>query len=101
MQTEEISNKFYVLTHDMATALDVLPLRLLDISDEVKEQIELVHSRARRAKLFINISKEQLSRDVLVVLDEFEKVVTPKESKPLEIFEMIRNRNKLGTDQNV
>jgi hypothetical protein len=38
---------------------------------------------------------------VLVVLDEFEKVVTPKESKPLEIFEMMRNRNKLGADQNV
>jgi hypothetical protein len=58
MQTEEISNKFYVLTHDMATALDVLFLRLLDVSDEVKEQIELDHSQARRAKLFIDISEE-------------------------------------------
>ena len=38
---------------------------------------------------------------MLFVLDEFEKVVTPKESKPLEIFEMIINRNKLGADQNV
>lgn len=120
MQTEEISNKFYVLTLDMATALDVLPLRLLDVSDEVKEQIELVHRQARRAKLFIDTSEEQLRRDVLSVLDEFEKEVTPNESKLRKIFDDLhlknardcrreielleqemRNQNKLGAYQNV
>lgn len=120
MQTEEISNKFYVLTLDMATALDVLPLRLLDVSDEVKEQIQLVHGQARRAKLFIDTSEEQLCRDVLSVLDEFEKEVTPDESKLRKIFdnlhlknardcrreielleEEMRYQNKLGADQNV
>lgn len=120
MQTEEISNKFCVLTNDMATALDVLPLRLLDVSDELKEQIELVHSQSTRAKLFIDISEEQIRRDVLAVLDEFEKVAKPKEYKLRKIFdnlhlknardclreielleEEMRNQNKLGAVQNV
>jgi len=120
MQTEEISNKFYVLTLDIAKAMDILPLRLLDVSDEVKEQIELVHGQARRARLFIDTSEEQLCRDVLSVLDEFEKEVTPDESKLRKIFdnlhlknardcrreielleEEMRNQNKLGAYQNV
>jgi hypothetical protein len=120
IQTEEISNKFYALTHDMATALDVLSLRMLDVSAELKEQIELVHSQARRAKVYIDTSEEQLRRDVLAVLDDFEKAVTPKESILRKIFddlhlknareclreielleEEMRNQNKLGADQNV
>eukprot|EP01018_Ginkgo_biloba_P007283 Gb_20805 [translate_table: standard] len=120
MQTEAISNQFHVLTQDMATALDVLPLRLLDVSDEVREQIELVHKQARKAKLFVDVAEEQLCRDVLAVLDEFEKEVIPNESKLRRIFnnlqledargcqreielleEEMRNQNNLGAERNV
>ncbi|KAH9322824.1 hypothetical protein KI387_017463 [Taxus chinensis] len=43
MQTEAMSMQFHQLTQDMATALDVLPLKLVDVTDEVRDLIKLVH----------------------------------------------------------
>ncbi|GLJ28669.1 hypothetical protein SUGI_0564940 [Cryptomeria japonica] len=80
LHTLEFSNQFYGLIHDMAFALDMLPLKLLDVSDEVREQVELLHHQAKRDKLFVGQAEEKLGRDVSAVLDEFEKEIAPNES---------------------
>ncbi|GLJ28672.1 hypothetical protein SUGI_0564970 [Cryptomeria japonica] len=120
LHTQEISNQFYGLIHDMASAMDLLPLRLLDVSDEIREQVELLHHQAKSAKLFVDQAKEKLGRDVFAVLDEFEKEIAPDESRLRRILdglnienamdcqretelleEEMRNQKELGAEKNV
>ncbi|GLJ28668.1 hypothetical protein SUGI_0564930 [Cryptomeria japonica] len=120
VQTQEFSNQFYGLIHDMVSVLDMLPLALLDVSDEVREQVELLHHQAQRAKLFVDQAEEKLCRDVFAVLDEFEKEVAPDESALRRILdnlnlqnamdcqretelleEEMRNQKELGSEKNV
>ncbi|KAK6135790.1 hypothetical protein DH2020_030485 [Rehmannia glutinosa] len=51
----------------MARALDILPLSLLNLTADTKEQIELLHKQAKRSQLFID-HKEIQRRDELVNL---------------------------------
>ncbi|XP_078428919.1 U-box domain-containing protein 12-like [Wolffia australiana] len=50
LEKDEILKKFQSLTSRLEQALGNIPLDKLEISDEVKEQIELVHSQFKRAK---------------------------------------------------
>ncbi|KAK6156108.1 hypothetical protein DH2020_010356 [Rehmannia glutinosa] len=67
MQTEYVSNQFYAVVKEMARALDILPLSLLNLTADTKEQIELLHKQAKRSQLFID-HKEIQRRDELVNL---------------------------------
>eukprot|EP00252_Welwitschia_mirabilis_P006663 TRINITY_DN17551_c0_g1_i1.p1 TRINITY_DN17551_c0_g1~~TRINITY_DN17551_c0_g1_i1.p1 ORF type:complete len:695 (+),score=39.47 TRINITY_DN17551_c0_g1_i1:84-2168(+) len=89
MQSEVISSQFQELNQEMATALDVLPLRLLDIMEDVREQVELVRSQARRSKNCADKIEQQLRKDVLAVLDEFESQVSPDTAILVKIFDHI------------
>ncbi|GLJ28667.1 hypothetical protein SUGI_0564910 [Cryptomeria japonica] len=95
VQTQEISNQFYGLIQDMSSALDMLPLRLLDISNEVKEQVELLRNQAKRAKLFVDQAEEQLCTDVFAVLNEFEREVAPDEFQIRRILEGLNLENAM------
>ncbi|KAI4306478.1 hypothetical protein L6164_029752 [Bauhinia variegata] len=65
IQLEFISNKFYVLAKEMGSALDILPLSLLNITADVREQVELLHKQAKRAELLID-PRELQRREVLL-----------------------------------
>ncbi|KAL0341250.1 UNVERIFIED_CONTAM: U-box domain-containing protein 1 [Sesamum radiatum] len=67
MQTEYISNHFYSLVKEMARALDILPLSLLELTADTREQVELLHKQAKRAQLFVD-HREIQRRDELVQL---------------------------------
>lgn len=89
MQGESIAYKFHELNQDMATALDVLPLKLLDVVEDVREQVELVQRQVRRAKFTVDPFEQRLRKDVLAVLDEFERKVTPDSAKLVTIFDFL------------
>lgn len=65
MQTEFISNQFHALIKDMDNALDILPLRLLNVSVDTKEQVELLHKQAKRANLFIDPQDLEKREEIL------------------------------------
>lgn len=67
MQMELVSNQFYVLVKELGRALDILPVSLLNITADIREQIELLHRQAKRAELFIDI-KELNRREELLQL---------------------------------
>ncbi|KAI3419492.1 RING-type E3 ubiquitin transferase [Psidium guajava] len=67
MQAEYISKQFYVLAKEMGRALDILPLSLLRITTDIREQVELLHKQAKRAELIID-SRELQRRDDLLRL---------------------------------
>ncbi|XP_030540465.1 U-box domain-containing protein 1-like [Rhodamnia argentea] len=65
MQTEYISKQFYVLVKEMGRALDILPLSLLHITTDIREQVELLHKQAKRAELFADNRELQRRDDLL------------------------------------
>uniref|UniRef100_A0A3Q7GT14 RING-type E3 ubiquitin transferase n=2 Tax=Solanum lycopersicum TaxID=4081 RepID=A0A3Q7GT14_SOLLC len=65
MQTELISNQFHALIKEMDNALDILPLRMLNVTVDTKEQVELLHKQAKRADLFIDPRDIQKRKEIL------------------------------------
>ncbi|KAF8413701.1 hypothetical protein HHK36_001693 [Tetracentron sinense] len=86
LQNSSISGHFHDLDQDISTLLDVFPLKELDLTQDVREQIELLQKQSRRAKLFIDQSDETLRLRLFSFLDEFEKGLIPD---PLELQSVI------------
>ncbi|GMJ06679.1 plant U-box 19 [Hibiscus trionum] len=78
MKSEMVVTQFRVLIRTVATALDVLPLDLIDVCGEVKELVELVAKQARKAKIEVDTDDERAMRRVLLILDRFEKGIEPE-----------------------
>lgn len=69
MQTEIISNHFFVVVKEMGRALDILPLSLLSLTPDTREQVELLHKQAKRGELYFD-PKEVQRRDELLLIME-------------------------------
>ncbi|OIW02731.1 hypothetical protein TanjilG_29507 [Lupinus angustifolius] len=65
IQLEFISNKFNVLVKEMGRALDILPLKFLNITADIREQVELFQKQTNRAELLID-PRELQRREQLV-----------------------------------
>ncbi|KAG4181620.1 hypothetical protein ERO13_A10G239150v2 [Gossypium hirsutum] len=74
IQTERLSNQFHVFVKEIARALDILPLSLLTVTVDIKEQIELLHRQAKRVELYVDPQEIQ-TRDVLLTLMASEKTM--------------------------
>ncbi|PKI46689.1 U-box domain-containing protein 1-like [Punica granatum] len=68
VQTERISKQFYLLVKEMGRALDILPLSLLSLTTDVREQVELLHKQAKRAELVIDDRELQRRKDLLQLM---------------------------------
>ncbi|KAK7318848.1 hypothetical protein RJT34_03555 [Clitoria ternatea] len=77
LQNESISGHFHDLSQEFSTLLDVFPVRDVDLSDDVKEQIELLERQSKRAKLFIDKKDDALRIRFFWFLDEFESGRVP------------------------
>lgn len=78
MKSEFVTTQFRVLIREVATALDVMPLNLIDVGGEVKELVELVAKQASKAKFDLDPADEQGARLVLSILNQFEKGIEPE-----------------------
>lgn len=65
LERDEIMNKFYEVAARLEQALGSIPYDKLDISDEVKEQVELVLAQFRRAKGRVDEPDVRLYEDML------------------------------------
>ncbi|KAJ0233683.1 U-box domain-containing protein 17 [Hirschfeldia incana] len=77
LQTQSISGYFHDLNQEISTLLDVFPVNDLALSDDVREQIELLQSQARRSKLYIDNNDESLRRTFYSFLERFENGEIP------------------------
>ncbi|CAL9101211.1 unnamed protein product [Musa textilis] len=64
LERDRIMEMFQVVTFQLQQALDKIPFDEIDISDEVKEQVELVHSQFKRAKERIDATDTELHTDL-------------------------------------
>ncbi|CAI9762265.1 unnamed protein product [Fraxinus pennsylvanica] len=65
VRTEFISNQFYAVVKEIGGALDILPLSLLNLTADTREQVELLHKQAKRVQLFVNPSEIQRRDELL------------------------------------
>ncbi|XP_065865615.1 U-box domain-containing protein 13 [Euphorbia lathyris] len=65
LEREEIMNKYHEVTAQLEQALSGISYESLDISDEVKEQVELVLAQFKRAKGRVDAPDIELYEDLL------------------------------------
>ncbi|KAJ6728430.1 U BOX DOMAIN-CONTAINING [Salix koriyanagi] len=77
LQNHTISGHFHDLNQEISTLLDVFPLDDVELSEDVREQIDLMQKQSRKATLFIDKDEEDLRVRFFSFLDEFEKGKIP------------------------
>lgn len=70
LQRDIIDDRFHQMTEKIEAALTEIPYNKLSISEEVREQIELVHAQFRRAKGRVDSPDTQLDMDLAIVQKE-------------------------------
>ncbi|XP_021295512.1 U-box domain-containing protein 14 [Herrania umbratica] len=70
LQKDQITGKFQLMTETIEAALNEIPYDKLDISEEVREQIELVHTQFRRASRRPDSPDLQLDQDLAIAQKE-------------------------------
>lgn len=78
MKAHFVSNQFQDLIRAIATALDVLPLRSIHVSNEVKELVELLSKQARKVKMELDEEDENALKRVILILNQFENKFEPE-----------------------
>ncbi|URE00565.1 U-box domain-containing protein 13 [Musa troglodytarum] len=64
LERDRIMERFQEITSQLEVALNEISFNEIDISDEVKEQVELVHAQFKRAKERINTTDPELYADL-------------------------------------
>ncbi|CAI0462544.1 unnamed protein product [Linum tenue] len=72
MESDRVANHFLVLVREMATALEVLPLEVLDLPCEAVEVAELAVRQARQTKFEVASGDQAAMAEVLTILRRFE-----------------------------
>lgn len=85
LQNHSISGHFHDLNQEISTLLDVFPLSDVVLSEDIREQVELMQRQARRSRLFIDKDDELLRIRFFGFLDEFESGKVPN-SEELRLF---------------
>ncbi|XP_010535503.1 PREDICTED: U-box domain-containing protein 13 [Tarenaya hassleriana] len=70
MEREQVMGKLLEVSAQLEQALNLIPYEDLDISDEVREQVELVVSQFRRAKERVDASDDELIEDLQSIRDK-------------------------------
>ncbi|XP_008811691.2 U-box domain-containing protein 1-like [Phoenix dactylifera] len=68
IQTELFSQQFHSCAKEIGRALDILPLSLLDLTTDIREQVKLLHKQARRADLFVDPRELRLREELFQVM---------------------------------
>ncbi|XP_010426083.1 PREDICTED: U-box domain-containing protein 13 [Camelina sativa] len=70
MEREQVTSKLLEVSVKLEQSLSQIPYEDLDISDEVREQVELVLSQFRRAKGRVDVSDDELYEDLQLLCNK-------------------------------
>lgn len=70
LESETVLKRFSAVTAALEQALDGVPYDSLEISDEVREQVDLVHTQLKRAKGRADAQDVELFNDMATVLSQ-------------------------------
>ncbi|KAK1365051.1 RING-type E3 ubiquitin transferase [Heracleum sosnowskyi] len=88
LQTDVISTQYHVTVKEMGSTLDILPLSLLKITTDTKEQIELLLKQATRVAFFVEPREILRRQELLLVIANYNE--GKKEKKGLTDFEKMK-----------
>ncbi|OWM72990.1 U-box domain-containing protein 17 [Punica granatum] len=77
LQNRTISGHFHDLDQEIYTLLDVFPIKDIELSEDIREQIELLQRQSRRDCLYIDKHDEALRVQFFGFLEEFENGRVP------------------------
>ncbi|GFY91048.1 ARM repeat superfamily protein [Actinidia rufa] len=80
MKCDFVASLFRVLIRAIATALDVLPLRSIEVSLEARESVQLVMKQARELQFEVDPADRFVSNDVISILSQFGDGIVPDSS---------------------
>ncbi|XP_024392890.1 U-box domain-containing protein 1 [Physcomitrium patens] len=89
MEQGTYAQYFYEITQSLGKILSSIPLELLDLSEEVMEQTELVRAQAIRARFVQSPAEVQLREDVVNMLKLVEREETPQPSQLKCLFNVL------------
>ncbi|CAA2933771.1 U-box domain-containing 17 [Olea europaea subsp. europaea] len=81
LQNHSISGHFHDLNQEILTLLDVFPLSEIYISQDVKEQVELLRKQSRKSKLLIEKNDDILRMKFYNFLNELENGKVPDQNE--------------------
>ncbi|XP_058090639.1 U-box domain-containing protein 15 [Magnolia sinica] len=70
LESEAVMGRFHAVYEKMSQALDCMPYNEIGISDEVREQVELMHEQLKRAKRRADTQDIELAMDMMVVFSK-------------------------------
>nr|BAK07679.1 predicted protein [Hordeum vulgare subsp. vulgare] len=90
LESEAVQGRFRAVYEKVNLALDGMPYSDIGISDEVKEQVELINAQLKRSKKRADTQDMELAMDFLVVLQDKEdrsadRVILERLAKKLEL----------------
>ncbi|CAM8939867.1 unnamed protein product [Rhodiola kirilowii] len=93
VKSELVASHFTALIRSIATALDVLPMDKVCISDEVSELVELVAHQARKSKIGLQLEDQKMCDLLHSILDSFENRVEPDLNSVKSLLEFLCLKN--------
>lgn len=78
LQNHSISCHFHDINQEISTLFDVFPLTDVNLSEDVKEQVELLRKQSRNSKLLIDKHDDLLRLKLYYFLNEFENGRIPE-----------------------
>lgn len=93
MKSHFVTSQFRVLIRAVATALDILPLKSIDVSCEIKELVALVAKQSQKAKLELDPEDEDCTKSVILILNQFENRYKPEEIIIKRVLDYLDIRN--------
>lgn len=95
LQSDTVASEFHDLNLELATLLDILPMSELEISDDVRDLVDLARRQCRRSQPSVNPNEEDLKSDVLKLIQQIEHEIVPERSILESIF------RRLGLDDSI
>ncbi|EOA28909.1 hypothetical protein CARUB_v10025155mg [Capsella rubella] len=86
LQNPSLSDFFHHLNRDISTLLDVFPFNSLNLSDDVREQIKLLHQQSCKLTLFDDHNDQLLRQRFYSFLDAFQKGQIPNSEELRSFF---------------
>lgn len=98
-KSQFVAIQFRVLIRAVSTALDVLPLNVIDVGGEVKELVELVARQARRVMFELDPDDHMAANRVFSILNQFEKGIEPDWSSVKWVLDYLEIRSWSDCDR--
>ncbi|KAJ0735207.1 putative U box domain, armadillo-like helical, Zinc finger, RING/FYVE/PHD-type [Helianthus annuus] len=100
IQQQTVANKFYELTLELSTLIDIFPVKEMNLSLDVEETVNLIRKQCSKTDATVDERDINLKHDVLHKLDNIKREIVPQQSKLKEIFTRLQLNDSIScTDE--